>query len=53
MAAAAKFGMFGALWKWGLGALLVVKKLKIIAVAGALGCIVEVLQQEASRRRSG
>jgi uncharacterized membrane-anchored protein len=39
MAAAAKFGVFGVLWKWGLGILLVMKKFIIIAIAG-LGALI-------------
>lgn len=39
LAAAAKFGVFGALWKWGLGLLLVMKKFIFIAVAGVAALI--------------
>ncbi|MFA7335292.1 MAG: DUF2167 domain-containing protein [Candidatus Obscuribacterales bacterium] len=39
MAAAAKFGIFGALWKWGLGILLVLKKFIIIAIVGVVAVI--------------
>ncbi len=39
MAAAAKFGMFGALWKWGIGILLVMKKFIIIAVAALAAAV--------------
>lgn len=39
MAAAAKFGVFGALAKWGLGILLVCKKFIILIVAG-IGAVV-------------
>src|SRR5262249_14457087 len=34
VAAAAKFGLFGALWKWMLAAALVMKKFALIALAG-------------------
>jgi uncharacterized membrane-anchored protein len=34
VAAAAKFGLFGALWKWAIGIALVMKKFIIIAIAG-------------------
>ncbi len=39
LAAAAKFGVFGALWKWGLGILLVMKKFIFVAVAGVAALI--------------
>jgi len=39
LAAAAKFGVFGALWKWGLGILLVMKKFIFIAVAGVAAVV--------------
>ncbi len=34
VAAAAKFGVFGALWKWGIAAFLILKKFLIVAVMG-------------------
>lgn len=39
MAAAAKFGVFGALWKWGLGILLVLKKFIIIGIVGVAALV--------------
>ncbi|CAN5577110.1 hypothetical protein BH11CYA1_BH11CYA1_38910 [soil metagenome] len=39
MAAAAKFGIFGALWKWGLGILLVLKKFIVIGIVGIAAVI--------------
>ena len=39
MAAAAKFGVFGALWKWGLGILLVLKKFIIIGIVGVVALV--------------
>ncbi|MDQ5933098.1 MAG: hypothetical protein QG574_382 [Cyanobacteriota bacterium erpe_2018_sw_21hr_WHONDRS-SW48-000092_B_bin.40] len=39
MAAAAKFGIFGALWKWGLGILLVLKKFIIIGIVGVVALV--------------
>jgi len=39
MAAAAKFGVFGVLWKWGLGILLVLKKFIIIGIVGVAALV--------------
>jgi uncharacterized membrane-anchored protein len=44
VAAAAKFGLFGALWKWALGIALVMKKFALVAFAGIAALSVKLVK---------
>lgn len=52
LAAAAKFGIFGALWKWALGLVLVLKKFIILAVVG-VGALLSKLFGKKKNDQSG
>lgn len=49
MAAAAKFGVFGALWKWALGIILVAKKFIIVILVAIGGIIAKFFGKKDSR----
>lgn len=53
MAAAAKFGIFGALWKWGLGILLVLKKFIIIGIVGVVAVISKLFKGKGAATAGG
>jgi len=46
LAAAAKFGLLGALWKWGIGIVLVLKKFIIIGIAGIGAFIARIFKKK-------
>jgi|AGTN01.1.fsa_nt_gi Uncharacterized membrane-anchored protein conserved in bacteria len=50
MAAAAKFGVFGALWKWALGLILVLKKFIIVILVGIGGLIAKLFGKKDSNK---
>lgn len=52
MAAAAKFGVFGALWKWALGLILVMKKFIIIILVGIGGVIAKLFGKKEPQSRN-